>query len=368
MNLSSKGININRIRNVDLVESIAIIFVVMYHSSNYSVDFLTGGDLVCAVSYWFRTILSTCVPLFFFINGFLLFNKDFILKKHIIKIIKLILLTGIWGIITLFLFMIIKNEYFTIKEFIKALWQWKYGWIHHLWFMGTLICIYCFFPLLKNCYDTNKKIFYFFISISALLTFGNKLICEMFTIALNLFFNYTKEINTNLFNMFNPFRGIYGYAFVYFCCGGLISNFVHKIQEQQKRWNLIAISLLIINMTLLFGYGTFVSYMTGKIWDVVWNGYDTIFTFCNVIVIFILSLNYNYNNYTSYKLIKLISINTLGIYFLHWIYIPVTIKYIREYTIFSNVFGNFVYAIAVVIMSLITIGLIKKIPIIKHLV
>lgn len=43
MNLSSKGININRIRNVDLVESIAIIFVVMYHSSNYSVDFLTGG-------------------------------------------------------------------------------------------------------------------------------------------------------------------------------------------------------------------------------------------------------------------------------------------------------------------------------------
>lgn len=45
MNLSSKGININRIRNVDLVESIAIIFVVMYHSSNYSVNFLTGGGL-----------------------------------------------------------------------------------------------------------------------------------------------------------------------------------------------------------------------------------------------------------------------------------------------------------------------------------
>lgn len=324
--------------------------------------------MITKFSYWFNTILSTCVPLFFFVNGFLLFSKNLNLKKHVFKIVKLIILTGLWGIITLCLFMLIRNEYFTIKEFIKALWTWKHGWIHHLWFMGTLICIYCFYPLLKHCYDTNKKIFYYFVILCTTLTFGNKFICETGTIIANIFFDYKKEINTNLFNIFNPLRGIYGYSFVYFCCGGIVYNYISKIKQHQDKLNKLAIYSIIINMTLLFIYGTYISHLRGKMWDVVWNGYDTIFTFSNVIAIFILSLNYKGQNFALSNFIRIVSMNTLGIYFLHWIFIPLTITHLRQISFTHNIVCNFLYAVFIVIISLITIWVIKKIPLIKHLV
>ena len=112
-----KHTNLKRLNYIDLIESLAILFVIVYHSPSYSTNILSGGGSTTKFSYWFNTILSTCVPLFFFINGFLLFGKDFNLKKHCFKILKLIILTGLWGIITLALFMVIRNEYFTVKEF-----------------------------------------------------------------------------------------------------------------------------------------------------------------------------------------------------------------------------------------------------------
>lgn len=360
--------NIRRINYVDLIESLAIIFVIVYHSPIYSTNILSGGELTTKFSYWFNTILSTCVPLFFFINGFLLFNKDFNLKKHILKIIKLILLTCIWGIITLCLYMLIRNEYFTIKEFIKALWTWKQGWINHLWFMGTLICIYCLFPILKLCYDTNKKIFYYFVILCALLTFGNKLLCEISTLIASFMFDYRKEINVNLFNMFNPIRGIYGYSIVYFCCGGIIYNYIDKIKQHHNTINTLAFFTIIFNMSLLFAYGYYISCLTGKWWDVVWNGYDTIFTFSNVISIFILSLNYTGQIPLLSNFIRILSLNTLGIYFLHWIYIPLTLPFFKQFPSANNILSNFIYAIIITIICLITITFIKKIPLIKHLV
>lgn len=360
--------NIKRINYVDLIESLAILFVIIYHSPMYSTNILSGGELTAKFSYWFNTILSTCVPLFFFINGFLLFNKDFNLKKHILKIIKLILLTCLWGIITLCLYMLIRNEYFTIKEFIKALWTWKLGWINHLWFMGALICIYCLFPILKLCYDTNKKIFYYYVILCATLTFGNEFICEIGTLVASFLFDYKKEINTNLFNMFNPIRGIAGYSIVYFCCGGVIYNYIDNIKQHKNHINKLALVTIILNMSLLFTYGYYISYLTGKKWDVVWNGYDTIFTFCNVISIFILSLNYTGQIPLLSNFIRILSLNTLGIYFLHWIYIPLTLPFFKQFPSANNILSNFIYAIIITIICLITITFIKKIPLIKHLV
>lgn len=354
--------------HIDLIENIAILFVIMYHSSNYNINLLTGDiQFPPAASYWFRTILSTCVPLFFFANGYLIFNKDFSLRKHIAKIIKLIILTVLWGGIVLIALSIIKNEIWTLKEFLKALWTWKQGWINHLWFMGALICIYIIFPLLKFVFDNNKKLFYYFGIITFLMTFGNNLLDNIATIFAGIFLDKNREITTNFFNMFNPFRGIYGYAFVYFCIGGILHNYVNCIRKRQKYFNICAIVSILTSMTFLFLFGLFVSTISGKMWDVVWDGYDTIFTLTNVVAIFILSLNYNEKNYITNKILKFISINTIGIYFLHEIFIHATINNLRQIPFMSNIFGNFIYALFIIILCLITIILIKKLPIIKNL-
>ena len=136
-----------RLTHIDLLELIAMFFVILYHSTLYPYDFLAEHNFANYILYFCRTILSTCVPLFFFANGYLLFRKEFVLREHILKIIRLSVLTLMWAIITLLLLQPIKQETLSLTEFIKAIWNWKLGWINHLWYMGALICIYIFFPL-----------------------------------------------------------------------------------------------------------------------------------------------------------------------------------------------------------------------------
>ncbi len=58
---------------IDILESIAIFFVLSYHGTNYSFEFLQDrGNVLFYFRYYLRTILSCCVPLFFFANGYLL--------------------------------------------------------------------------------------------------------------------------------------------------------------------------------------------------------------------------------------------------------------------------------------------------------
>ena len=62
--------------------------------------------------------------------------------------------------------------------------------------------------------------------------------------------------DTNFLNIFNPFRGMYGYTFVYFCLGGVAAYYIDKIQAiTKKARNLVALAGLIIGWLGLFGIG-----------------------------------------------------------------------------------------------------------------
>ena len=69
-----------------------------------------------------------------------------------------------------------------------------------------------------------------------------------------------------------------------------------------------------------------------------------------------------------FKLIRLISCNTLGIYFIHEIIINLTKGYVEKYQILCNFSFNIVYAIIILGISLLIVLLMKKIPFIKRLV
>ena len=207
--------------SIDILESIAIILVVFYHSMVYSDDFISNTGILYYIRYALRSLLSPCVALFFFCNGYLLLNKPFNLKKHILKTIKLIILTVIWAILRIIILMPIKKEYLSVAEAINVLLECKQGWINSIWFLGALICIYVLFPIIKVTYDSNKRVFFYFIICCSIFTFGNVVINEVATFSINLVLQKNIIIHgLNFFSMFNPFRGIHGYAFVYFCLGG----------------------------------------------------------------------------------------------------------------------------------------------------
>lgn len=260
-----------RFSYIDIIETIAICFVLLCHSTLFSYDFLEKTTLTRYVRYYLRTILSTCTPLFFFANGYLLFSRDFDLQKHIFKMVKLVILTIIWAVITLCILQVIKGDYFSITGFIEALWNWKEGWINHLWYMGALICIYVFFPLLKNAYDTNIRMFFYFTIICTVFTIGNTSINQFGTVCANLFFGKSISIEgLNFFNIFNPFRGIRGYSFVYFCIGGVAYYFQNEIDKISTRnRNIISLLAIFLSCLGLFVTGCCYSKTYGSIWDVV---------------------------------------------------------------------------------------------------
>ncbi len=356
-----------RIQWIDLMESIAIYFVLFYHDKIYSIDILSSqATFQMYILYYVQTILATCVPLFLFVNGFLMFKKDFNLKKHLFKLIKLIILAYIWGSITLLFYMVLKNESFTLIEFILALVTWKQGYINHIWYIGALVCIYILFPLLKTVYDNNRKIFIYFVIICVLMTFGNTVLNELRTV-LNvvILHNNSVSYNVNYFSIFNLFRGIRGYTFVYFCLGGLANMYFDRISNSfllKHQW--IPLLTILFNCLGLFCVGVIYSKGSGSVWDVVWNGYDSIFTLANVLCIFILCLNYRSNNY----LITQVSMNTLGIYFIHLLIISLAKPYFSKMHIPCNIFINILYTLSVLYLSLGLTLCLKKIPLLKKLV
>lgn len=357
----------SRIHWIDCIEVIAIYFVVFYHCTIYSYDILsTDSTVTTYFSYYSRTFLSAGVPLFFFINGYLLFMKPLSLKKHMLKTIKLILLSLFWGLASLFILMFIKNDFLSLKDFLSYFWRLQLGWINHLWYIGALVCIYIFFPLLKQIYENNPKIFLYFTIVSAFFTFGNVLINEIATFVLSCLLK--KDIvlqDFNFFNMFNPFRGIYGYSITYFCLGGIIHKYSSKIMQVSSRTkNLLSLMMLLMGSCGLFGIGILYSRTSGVVWDVVWNGYDTIFTLCNVIGIFLLCLNYKSEN----PIIVSISKNTLGIYFIHIFFIHITMPYILETDSLCNIGFNLIYSIVILFFTYILILLLKKFPFIKKFI
>lgn len=100
--------------------------------------------------------------------------------------------------------------------------------------------------------------------------------------------------------------------------GGLAHGFKQWIIKVPKIKRNILSCIIIAFNCMIYGFvGVTFSHSIGFMWDIVWNGYDTIFTFVNVIALFSLSLSYNKNC----LLLKVVSCNTLGIFFMHNIFI-----------------------------------------------
>jgi len=358
-----KDIKNKRFGHIDLIETLAIIFVVFYHSSYYIFDFVNEPNFLYCFRYYLRTFVSTCCPLFFFANGYLLLPKELDLKKHYRKVLRFFIIMSFWGLVELFVLQFFKGEYMTPGGMIYGLVTLRADWINHLWFMGAMIAIYLFFPLIKVVFDHDKKIFLISAITLFILTIAN--ISANYTIssllyALNLAETRMKHDFFQYFSFFG--LGSRMYSFVYFAFGGLACFYEEKIRKIRHR-NIYAIVTILISSVLLFLVGVCYSEMKKEVWDVVWSGYDTIFTFMMTLSIYALSLNYKGGN----KVIETISRNTLGIYLLHPIVKPVLVNILYRYPI-NSYFLSLLFSLFTIAVTFLLVQMIKKIPVLRDLI
>lgn len=356
---------------IDLLKAVAILFVIVYHFNNVQVDFLQQNTYASYINYYFTSGLSTCVPLFFFLNGALLLNKSTLnLKKHVYKIINIGLLIVFWGVLTMLILSFLRDEKLNVKEVIGGALTLKQEWTNHLWYLVALLVIYVFFPLLFAAFKENRKSLYLFLSFVMLFTFGNTLL-SMGIGMLSYFLDRPVDPkiiiyhSKNLFGEFNPFRGIYGYSLGYFILGGLI--FQYRGNLNNKKYKLIAAVSIPLSMFLLTIYGVMASVQVNEIWDIVWYGYDTVFTLVSVVCFFVLSLGYQHKGIVG-KTIKIFGDNTLGIYLVH-VLIGETFKhYLFEHQYSTLFVSSILYALAVLTCSLLIVLLVKRIPFVRRVV
>lgn len=358
-----------RLSNLDLMKAMAVLFVMSYHPTRSAdFDILTLGTPAQYINYFFMSILSTCVPIFLFVNGYLLFQRELDLKKHIMKMARLAGLLFAWSFILLFIYMVMENVPIDFSIMVTLIADMDYDWsMNYMWFIGALECVYLLYPALKALFDSNIKGFWFFTAacliLSAGFAAGNQILLWICT----YLGKEVKDLNQPILTMFNPFSGLHGAScLVYFCVGGLVYKYQDRILgiSRVKR-NVIASAGLLVSCSCLFAVAVInTKYVYGEIYDSIWFGYESIFTLCNVLCLYVLCLNYTGKS----AFIRSVGSNALGIYFIHALLLRATLSALRVQIPIFILPIKLGYAFALMSGSLLVCLILRKIPVLRRLV
>lgn len=357
-----------RILYFDYLEVIAIFLVVSIHRPWF--DFSYSASIL-------SILCSICVPLFFMVNGSLLFHKTFDLKKHIHKIIAMFIALEGWRI--LYFLACLATWQVHLDTFSKLdLWNYLCGSVNldhiptaHMWFTNTLLFLYILFPLLKTCWDYNKAVLYFF------------------TIICGCFFQISEEINVLLAQLtallhknsiftLDGFRATLsplsnnGHFLIYFVLGAILHDlFYIRSDKPFNEKKIRPYSIFCIVFGLLWNF--LAKYLqcgtlkwTGESFK---NGYLKIGTVFMCVGIFVLFSTLNFRRIPS-KLnnaISFVSKRTLDIYYIHMFFAAIALDYIYPKLQIANVFINTVRTLLIMAIALIIGQLFRKLPILKHL-
>lgn len=350
--------NRKRYDNIDLLKFIAIFMVITLHVPLYFTDFIKTQNIENFIQFSFR-LISEGVLIFIFVNGFLIINKPFDLKKHIKKVIKVFFIMIFWGIINVIVFSLIRNETLSINKIIKETLNLKFTHLYsgHLWFLQNLISLYIFFPIIKIVHDSNKKVYNYLaitmIFFSVGINFLNsicQLICKLSNIE-----NLSAMILNN-FNKINPY--INNMFLCYFIIGGIV--FEKKNIFENKKNVFYAVMLGLISWIIAIAFGYTMSKLNNKTYTENFN-YNQIYLIITIIGLYALSTLYiNKNNNLLNRFITSVGKNTMGIYLIHCIILEILKKYINIWN--ASFFQRLVISFDVLIISWLISIMIMKIP------
>lgn len=356
-----------RLPHIDLLKCLAIYFVLLFHGALYPLGIWPEMPPSMLVRYFSRTILSACVPLFFFASGYLMLSRPLDLKKHTLRTLKFLLLTCFWTVFLLLLLQPYYQEFFSLKELKGHIWDMRIGWNNHLWYLGVLIGIYLVLPVLKAAFDGNRASFFWFTAVMAVLVFGRNTIDLGMTL-FNLFVKqefYLYSTSFPLFSQYTPFTYTAALGLAYFCLGGTAWALEEYLLRIRALWrNGAAIVGIVLCCAVLGILGWRFSLYLKDLWDVVWNGYYTVFTLGNVLCLYLLSLNLK----RDIPFLRLISSNTLGIYLVHDLLLKATGPVISEFDFMRTLPGTVVYATAMLLMTLAACLILRRIPLVRHVI
>lgn len=357
-----------RVDAFDLMKFLSIFAVVFYHSFTADIDISSHMTLTSGFNYIFKSWVSVCIPMFFIVNGAILFRKPLSPKKHIHKMIYMVILVAVWDVLDVFFKMFIRGEMLSVKEFLKKCWYFETGWSNQLWFLMALCVIYMFFPMMKESFDHGKQGIKFITVIAFIAVIGNSAVLMLINIGCFVLGIGTTGIETDLLNQLDPFRGLYGFSFFYFMFGAFLPDYTEKIKEWIPKAGLAAIGVLGIILSGVYGMVR-VAMNPAVLYDTGWGGLESVWIFCSTVSVFCLCMGYKKRDGSKLcAMIESISKNSLGIYLLQTILADVGKEYFWQFSISKNIFANMLFSILLFVLCWGLTLIIKKIPFVKKLV
>ncbi|MEG0177007.1 acyltransferase [Anaerorhabdus sp.] len=280
---------------IDLIKIVASFAVICLHIVDIPTTFAEQ------VVYY----LSGCaIPLLFMTNGYLLLNKNKItFKRQFQKSLKMLGIVFAWCAIFSCLYYITNKTWINpIESTFQSLLQ--KGPVWQFWFIGALILIHLFLPILHKIFQ-NRKWALIMVGTCFVLCFGMDIINVLFV---KLGRPLIQSSVTQTFRLWNHFA--------YFFIGGFLGKpeIRSKIQNKIKTWKhfiiLILFSIVIIAYQIYMGlnyYGTtYAEFFYDNFFVMIWN-----------ILIFTFFFNIKIKNVKVSKTIEYISVNTFGVYAMH---------------------------------------------------
>ena len=319
----------------DIARTIAMVMVIIIHVSNvYSRSFGIIGNKSFIISLIFNTICRISVPIFLMISGALLLDRKFQLTKYWKRIVKFIILIVVWDSIYLIW------EYLYLGTTYNQLYRLLFEPLRaHLWFLYTILILYIVQPLLRIIMNKSKK------SIKILL------------LLVWLFFSTTSMLNHTLAEYFT----IFSYM-GFFIIGKYLYEFAKT--KDIKKYNIP----LIISMIGLFTISIILNYQSSHKYNMFYNlyfAYRTPFIMFSSFAFFLLLVG-NYHKTKENNIIMKCSDLSLGVYLIHGIFLDITVKTFI-YQAIPSLIGIPLFTIIILIESLISVYILKKIVFIKEL-
>lgn len=353
-----------RVEYLDLLKCISILLVVFCHYCMMPDETVLGNIVMCLA--W------AAVPCFFLASGGLMHaSKSWNWKKYFKKLVRVYLVLIIWKVIYLIVYMTAITTSFTGSELVNYLFF--FGDIQGIntgvmWFMYAYVMILLIYPLTYVLFKNGKKgkqAILFGIAILFILCFlqtGINFVLQ--TVSAHT----GNELSQISFAVVNPF-GQYGNMLFFFLVGAFLFRYREEIikflRSGARRllpWIGIAIGVGIYMTAKYLEYGT---------WR--WEGIYMTDGYARIGVLFMA-----FGMYLAVMMLPVkgsgkwiascIGTNTQGIYYMHYLMLAMLELYLGEaYMRYASFGMNVVKTVVTALVCMAISMLIKKIPVVRHL-
>lgn len=355
-----------RILSFDIMKTISIFLVIFAHFGRVNTNICTG-ELNRYINYFFATLATYAVPLFFMINGALLLKEPQknSFRKMYGKAFHFFVIRVFYCVVGIFAEMVFLGESYSRKEFMDAMVNSPCDPFTFLWFLDALIGIYLIVPFICKMAMYDRKTYIYLASFIFLFS----IVPYTYDHTINIIFERYLGMSYSLADVVKPFYLIgsyYSYTLFYFLAGAVIYEYRDNITKKVHPGALAVIAIGLFGCWYLFC--CWQTLINAKIYESMWNGYSTVFIAVSAASIYLLFINLKYQPTAWWhNTVSLFSSNTLGIYLLEG-FVAVPYYYFLKTIDFNVCDVPLLNTIFITVICLcLSIG-IKKIPVLRRMV